>query len=66
MTNKISSRLFEILTEEDYSIHQAKCIKDWHPIQTYLSNYGDDGTEGECEKEAEISRIICKLYLFIF
>ena len=58
-TNQIFSRLFQILTEKDFSIHQAKFIKNWDSIQKDLVGIKED-EEGESEKETDCSNIDCK------
>ena len=55
-TNQIFKRLFKILTEEKFSIHQDRCIKNWDSKQNELIDSDKDEKE-ENEKEPECSDI---------
>ena len=61
-TNQIFERLFKILTEEKFRIHQHKCIQNWNSKQNELID-NDEDDEEENEKEAEYSNTDRKLYL---
>ena len=56
LTNQIFSRLFKILTEEKFRIHQDKCIKNWDSKQNEHID-SDKDEEEENEKEADSSNI---------
>ena len=56
LTNQIFKRLFKILTEEKFRIHQDKSIQNWDSKQNELINSDEDVVE-ENEKEADCSNI---------
>ena len=51
-TNQIFERLFKILTEEKFSTHQDKCIKNWNSKQKKLiPRDGENENENESDEE---------------
>ena len=49
-TNQIFKRLFKILAEEKFRIHQDECIQNWDSIQNEHID-GDEDEEVENEEE---------------
>ena len=51
-TNKIFKRLFKILNEKKFRIHQDKCIQNWNSKQNELLHCDEDEEE-EYEEDEE-------------
>ena len=78
-TNQIFKRLFTILTEDKFRIHQHKCIQNWDSKRNKLllsdddddedkdkandEDEDEDNDEEENENETDCSNIDRKLYL---
>ena len=56
-------RLFNILTEDKFRIHQSKCVRNW---DSNKNDIVDKDQEGEGEGDGECLDIDCKSYLILF
>ena len=52
-TNQIFKRLFEILNEKKFRIHQDKCIQNWNSKQNELLQRDEENEEYSDEEKKE-------------
>ena len=52
-TNQIFKRLFKILTEEEFRIHQQKCIQNWDSKKDELIDSDEENEDNSDEEEKE-------------